>query len=260
MKHSWLLALVGLIGFTTLVDAQQRRQQAASARVDVEVRRWRPSLFSDWRFGSSGDPIDPVEDLGLESEQGFDVHATVAVARRLKLRLGRVNFKLDTEAPADRPIDFAGVSIESGEIVRTRADIVQLSGGVEFDLVQGRDGFFAIVADYAQFTAEPEIELVDDRTTAKPDKLDIRLPVLGLRGRVYLTPVLWAGFEAIGMKRETEGVYTDFTAAVAYGLTYNIFVTYGYRNLYTRDKSIEPIGDRATFRLSGNYVGVSIRF
>ena len=248
-------ALAGIFAAFPLV-AQQQRQRPA--RAEVEVRRWRPTLDADWRFGGTGDSFDPSTELGVESQQAFSIHSTVSISRRLRVRLSRVSFSYDSEAPATSPLSIQAVPVGIDETVTTRLELVQLAGGVEFDLVHSSDGFLAVVGDYAQFRAEPSLRIrgVD----LVPPRTDLRLPAFGIKTRLNLTPALFAGVEATGMKREADGVYTDFTASVGYGVTPNIYISYGYRNLYARDKTLEPTGDRGVYRLRSSFVGVLIRF
>ena len=250
------LTLVGVLAAFPLVAQQRQRQRPV--RAEIEVRRWKPTLVADWRFGGTGDSFDPSTELGLESQQSFSIHSAISITRRLRVRLARVSFSYDNEAPAATPLSFGNTPIGLDEPVTTRLEIVQLAGGVEFDLVHSQDGFLAVVGDYAQFRAEPSLRVrgVD----LSGEFTDLRLPAFGIKTRLNLTPALFAGVEAIGMKREAEGVYTDFTASVGYGVTPNIYISYGYRNLYTRDKTVEPAGDRAVYRLRSNFVGVIIRF
>jgi hypothetical protein len=125
-------------------------------------------------------------------------------------------------------------------------------------VVEGDYGFVAVVGEYARFDLRSSFESSAGAVTRDPER--IQLPLFGVKGRAYLTPSLAVSVEGVGMKRESEGVMTDFDASASYSLVKNVAVSYGYRNSYNRFKPLEVMGDRATVRLRGQYFSVTVRF
>lgn len=227
--------------------------------VEVEVRRWRSELISELRFsgdGVRGSDLTP-QGLGLPVERTWDYRGALRVTRRLKLRGSYflVKYEGGTEPGSDLGID--GLVVPAGSPLDSRLELESLRVGAEFDVLTGAYGYLAVVGEYGRFQARTAFASAGEERSAE---LEVQMPLLGAKGRVYLTPALALTVEAVGMKQESEGVLTDFEGSVSYSLIPNLALTYGYRNSYSRVKPVETAGDRALFRLRGQYFGVTVRF
>lgn len=261
-----LALLVSFAGPAAPLEAQ--RQPAGGpnfgerSTFELEVRRWSADLISEIRLsqgGIAGTTLDPAADLNLPEGRGLDYRISIRVLRRLKLRGGFVSFDYEGEAAPSSPIAVAGLPVEAGQTVTSLLEFEQTRVGAEFDLLRGVYAYLAVVGEFVRLETRTEFEA--GGVTARggePERMD--LPLFGLKGRVYLTPAMALTLEAVGMKREATGVMTELEASATYNLMPNLAISYGYRNSYNRFKELEASGDRAVFRLRGQYVGVTVRF
>ncbi len=223
-----------------------------NSRVEFEIRRWRPNFTSELKV--EGDSIYMTEDLGFSNPRDFEYKGFLRFGRWVKIRGGATMFKFDTAKTLERDITYAGVTFVEGTDVVTSMDTRFIKGGVEVELLLLREGLFSVFVDYCVFEAEPIISGPDQ--TANAGKLEVKLPTIGAKGRVYLTPSLALTVEAEGMKKDSTGVITDFEFVAAYSAGANFALEAGYRNLYV--KWLEE--GRATWRFEGFFYGAAIRF
>lgn len=222
-----------------------------SNRFEFELRRWRPRFRSELKV--DGDSIDPKEDLGLTDPRDFEYKGFVRFGRWVKIRGSGAVFNFESTATLRREITYAGVTFPEATTVSTNMDLRFIKGGVEVDVYAFREGFVAVMADYAVFEAEPTIGVSEARSSA--GKLEVKLPTVGLKTRLYLTPALALTVEGEGMKKDDTGVITDFEGVVTYNLGRSFAVSFGYRNLYAKWLK----DGRATFRLEGYFFSGAIR-
>lgn len=256
-----IAVFLSLTSVPALAQLQQRSPNLGEqSTVEIEVRRWQSDLVSELRLSTPGVPgtdLDPIIDLGLPNERTFDYHFGVRLTRRFKLRGNwfRIQYEADTLISQDLAI--AGQQFSSGSILSSLLELEQRRGGVEFDIFGGEYGFLSVVGEWARFQATTELD--SDEGAAMPERLRMDLPLLGLKGRMYLTPALAVTVEALGMQRESVGVMTDLDFSATYNAIPNLAFSYGYRNSYNRFKDIEP-DSRAIFRVRGQYFSVTVRF
>jgi hypothetical protein len=222
------------------------------SRVEFELRRWRPNFTSELKVG--GDSIYMKEDLGITDPRDFEYKGFLRFGRWVKIRGGATMFKFDTSQTLARDITYNGLTFTEGTNVQTTMDTRFIKGGVEVELLLLREGLFSVFVDYCVFEAEPIIRNLEQ--TANAGKLEVKLPTIGAKGRVYLTPSLALTAEAEGMKKDGKGVITDFEFVAAYSAGRNFALEAGYRNLYV--KWLEE--GRATWRFEGFFYGAAIRF
>jgi hypothetical protein len=258
-----LLAAALSLATAGLAPAQRQRANpnlGESGHVEFEVRKWRSDLVSELRLsglGAPGTTLDPSEDLGLPAVRTWDYHFAVRLSRRLKARGNWFKVRYDGTTVPEGELCTAGLCTPAGGELSTGLDVEMTRAGVEFDVLEGDYGFVAVVGEYARFDLRSSFE--SSAGAASPEA-KIQLPLFGVKGRAYLTPSLAVSVEAVGMKRESEGVMTDFDASATYNMVKSLAVSYGYRNSYNRFKPLEVIGDRATVRLRGQYFAVTVRF
>ncbi len=262
MKRGFvLLAPALLASATSLAQAPSRSPNLGeSYRVEVQYRRFRSDLFAELRLSGGGVPgttLDPTEDLGLPTERINDYHFGVRALGRVKLRGSWYKVKYEAEQAVESDLCVAGLCVAAGAGLATTLELEESRGGAEVDLLQGDYGFLAIAGEFGRFEARPTFES-EGESAGEPLRLDF--PLFGIKGRAYLTPALALTVEGMGWKSESEGVWTDFDASATYSGGRNFGLTYGYRNSYVRFKYIEAAGDRAVFRVRGQYFAVTVRF
>jgi hypothetical protein len=253
------LALVALV--SPLAYAQAPANMGEKSTVEFEVRRFRSDLVSELRLSTIGVPgttVDPVTDLGLPVERIWDYHFAVRLMSRLKIRGNYFQVKYDGTTSPTSEICIAGLCTPPGEELQSIMEIEQTRGGAEFNIVNGEYAILAIVGEYGRFRTTTSFESAEGSSSPEPLQLD--MPLFGLKGRVYLTPALGLTIEGVGMKRDSEGVWTDFDASATYSATPTFGLSYGYRNTYVRYSYIEPVGDRAVVRIRGMYLSATVRF
>lgn len=244
------------------LEAQQPRgsvNYGEQYRVEVEIFRWRSDLVSELRISGDGIPgsdLTPTA-LGLPSERTWDYRGALRITRRLKVRGRYFLAKYESDIQPTSPVAVGGIVVPAGAPLSTRLELEDLRVGAEFDVLTGAYGFLAVVGEYGRFQARSAFASEGSERTPEQE---IQLPLLGVKARVYLTPALALTVEGVGMKRDSEGVMTELDAAATYSLLPNLAISYGYRNSYNRVLPVETTGDRALFRLRGQYFGVSVRF
>ena len=230
-------------------------------KAEFEFRRWRAELASEVRLSGdviSGSTFDAAVELGLPSERIWDYHLAVRVLKRLKVRGSWYKFDYLGESISSENRAVSGLEVQAGMTLASAFEFEEQRGGAEFDIFQGLYGYLAIVSEFARFNARPSFESSEGEVSQ--EALRIQLPVFGAKGRAYLTPALSVTVEAVGMKRQSEGVMTDFEVQATYNAIPNLGFSYGYRNSYKRMNTIEESGGRAVFRHRGQYFGVLVRF
>ncbi len=259
----WFVMSVALrVVFPVRGNAQSRRPVGPYGEghvFEIEHRRWRPTLVSNFEVGGEdipATPISPTEDLGLSSnERKVEIRGFLRLGRRIKLRASRVSFDYQASKPLDRSIAFAGIEFPEGAIVETTLDLKYLKWGAEVDLISSRAGygFLAVVADYSSLEATPELTSAE-AGGASSGAIRVGLGTLGAKCRIYLTPTVSVTAEASGMKWGGN-VMTDLEGSIMYSLTRSVAISYGYRNHYT--KWLEG-SDLAVFRLRGYYFSLIV--
>lgn len=256
MSLRWIgLFCAVLVLSTEWVYGQQRAAPVGigeAARFEFELRRWRPNFRSEIKVG--GDSIDPKADLGWEEPRDFEYLGFLRLGRWIKVRGSGTMFKFDATKTLEREITYDGVTFPEGSTVESSMDLTYYKGGVEVEIYRFREGFISVFADYSVFEAEPILSSPEE-LAVNPGKQDIKLPTLGTKIKLYLTPSLGITLEGEGMKKDDTGVITDWYAAASYSLGANFAVSFGYRNLYAKWLK----GGRATYRLKGYYFSGSIR-
>ncbi|MFX1417175.1 MAG: hypothetical protein ACFFC0_10210 [Promethearchaeota archaeon] len=220
--------------------------------MEFEVRRWRPGLRSE--LAVAGPLFDLKSDLGVEDSRNQEYRGYIRFGRWLKVHASTFKFNFRGLSTLERDITFSDATFLEGTEVSTVMTLQHIKGGVEVDILALREGFLAVVVDYSDFKAKP-VNLSSADSSAE-ETLEMALPTLGLRGRIYLTPALALTAEATGMKRESTGVITDFEGVVTYNLSRNIGVSVGYRNFYA--KWLKQ--GRAVFRMEGYFFSGTVRF
>jgi hypothetical protein len=247
-----------------MLPAQVQRgnpNMGEGGRAEFELRRWRSDLVSELRLsdsGAAGTTVQAVEDLGLPTERTWDYHFAIRFSRRLKARGNWFKVRYDGQAIPGEELCIGGLCTPAGSELSTGLELEMVRAGLEFDLVEGDYGFLAVVGEYGRFDLRTEFESAAG--SVPPGQERMELPMFGIKGRVYLTPALALTVEGVGMKRESEGVMTDFDVSGTYNMVKNLAISYGYRNSYNRFRPLEDVGDRATVRLRGQYFSVIVRF
>ena len=263
MTRGFLVLASMLVAWTpSFAQAPARRSPnlGENYRVEFQGRRWRSDLIAELRLsgaGVAGTTLDPFEDLGLENERIWDYHFGVRLGGRFKLRGSWMKVKYEGETAVSSALCVSGLCVPAGSGVATTLELEESRGGAEVNLVHGDYGFLAVAGEFGRFEVRPGFES-GGVSAGEPLRLDF--PLLGVKGRVYLTPALALSVEGMGWKKESEGVWTDFDASGTYSAGRNIGFSYGYRNSYVRFKSIEAAGDRTVARVRGQYFAVTVRF
>jgi hypothetical protein len=260
---SLVLTPVALVLTLPLLAAAQQRSVNLGevSTVEFELRRWRSDLDFELRLSTPGVPgttIDDLDDLGFPAERTWDYHFAVRLLSRLKVRGNWFKVEYAGTVTPSSEICIAGLCAPAATELASSLDLEQLRAGAEVELLKSNYVILAVVGEYGRI--ETSMGFETSTASATPEPLLMQLPLFGLKSRVYLTPALALTAEAVGMKRESKGVWTDFDASATYSVKPNFAFSYGYRNSYIRDKSVEAAGDRAVFRLRGQYFSATVRF
>jgi hypothetical protein len=260
---SLVLTPVALVlALPLLAAAQQRSVNLGEvSTVEFELRRWRSDLDFELRLSTPGVPgttIDDLDELGFPAERTWDYHFSVRLLSRLKLRGNWFKVHYAGQVTPTSEICISGLCAPAGTELASSLELEQTRAGAELDLLKGNYAILTVVGEYGRIETSTGFET--STASATPEPLLMQLPLFGLKARVYLTPSLAFTVEGVGMKKESSGVWTDFDASATYNVKPNFAFSYGYRNSYIRYKSVEPEGDRAVFRLRGQYFSATVRF
>jgi hypothetical protein len=157
-------------------------------------------------------------------------------------------------------VTFDGQTYPAGIAVNSTLDWKAWRFGYEYDFVSNQRGFFGTIVD-VKYTDVSATLTAGGRVGATSARAPI--PALGGIGRIYLASNLSLTGELTGFAfpggwiKSTSGHYADMDLYAMLNFVDSFGIRAGYRKFdveYVRD------ADTGTFKLSGPYLGVSIRF
>ena len=228
--------------------------------VDVEGRYWFADLDASTRIESGSIPgtrIDIGQDLDVGDENLPEIRLTLSTGLNGKLRLAYLQGSFDGDTTLGQSIQFSGTTFAAN--TRVESDL---------DLYYGRIGWtwqFPVVPGV--FKIGPLVDLkgiVIDASVRSPGTglresalLPMAFPTIGAMLSVTPLAALDIFAEVSGMTLGGLGHVVDAEAGLRFIPVRFVTLSAGYRVF---DVRIEHDDDFATLKLTGPFVGVSLRF
>ena len=228
--------------------------------VDVEGRYWFTELDASTRVESGSIPgtrLDFGQDLDLDDANIPEIRLTFATGLNSKLRLAYLQGNFDGETTLGQSIQFSGTTFGAS----TRVD-------TDLDLYYGRIGWtwqFPVVP--GKFRIGPLVEVkglvidatIRSRTTGFRESalLPMAFPTVGAMLSVTPISALDIFAEVSGMTFGSYGHIVDAEAGVRFIPIRFLTLSAGYRVF---DVRVEHDDDFAKLRLTGPFIGASVRF
>jgi hypothetical protein len=233
---------------------------AESYHVELGAGFWNPTADMQIASGPNASSVDVKNDLGVGDKKFGEFQLVVKPALKHKIRVQFIPISYSQTATTARTLTFNGQTYPAGASIASSLDWKAWRFGYEYDFVSNFRGFIGTIVDVkytdvsATLTAAGQVGAAAAKTP---------IPALGGIGRLYLAQNLSLTGELTGFKipggwiKTTSGHYADMDLYAMLNFADSFGVRAGYRKFdveYTTDT------DMGTFKLSGPYVGVSLRF
>jgi hypothetical protein len=231
-----------------------------SYHVELGAGFWNPSADMQITSGAVGSAIDLKNDLGLEDKKFSEFQLVIKFAPKHKARIQFIPLSYTQTGTPKRPLTFGGTTYPAGTAVASTLEWKAWRFGYEYDFVSTYRGFAGVIVDL-KYTDVSAALTAGSSTAAASVKAPI--PALGGIARVYLAQNLSLTGELTGFKfpggwiKSTSGTYTDLDLYAMLNFADQFGVRAGYRKF---DVDYTMTNDTGTFKLSGPYLGISLRF
>jgi len=260
------LAVCALALVAVPAHAQYRPRPVASTspaesfHVELGAGFWNADADMQIASGAGGSTVDLKQDLGLQDKKFTEFQLVIKPALKHKIRVQLVPIKFTQTGTPRGPIVFGGQTYPAGTPVDSTLEWKAWRFGYEYDFVSNYRGFAGTIVD-VKYTDVNATLTAGGRVGAASAKAPI--PALGGIARIYLASNLSLTGELTGFKfpggwlKSASGHYADMDFYAMLNFVDALGVRAGYRKFdveYVKDT------DTGTFKLSGPYLGVSLRF
>jgi hypothetical protein len=260
------LAVCALALLAAPASAQYRPRPVASTspaesyHVELGAGFWKTDADMQIASGAGGSTVDLKKDLGLADRKFGEFQLVVKPALKHKIRVQLVPISYTQTGTPQSTIVFGGMAYPSGTAVTSTLEWKAWRFGYEYDFVSNYRGFAGTIVD-VKYTDVGATLTAAGRTAAAAAKAPI--PALGGIARIYLASNLSLTGELTGFKfpggwiKSTSGSYADMDVYAMLNFVDSLGVRVGYRKF---DVEYTKTDDTGTFKLTGPYLGVSLRF
>lgn len=238
---------------------------AESYHVELGAGFWNPDADMQIASGAGGSTVDLKQDLGLQDKGLQDkkvgeFQLVIKPALKHKIRVQFVPLSYTQTGTPRGTIVFGGVTYPAGTSVASTIEWKAWRFGYEYDFVSNFRGFAGMIVDVkytdvsATLTAAGRVGVASARAP---------IPALGGIARIYLAQNLSVTGELTGFKfpggwiKSASGHYADLDIYAMLNFVDSLGVRVGYRKF---DVEYTKTDDTGTFKLTGPYLGVSLRF
>lgn len=238
-------------------------QKGEKYHFEVSFNLWNPVpsfVVASDGLGIGGTTIDAQADLGIQQRQINDFRIVFKPAARHKFRFSYLPMDYISTVTLNATIYFNGrqypVSAEVGSDLKWKTYRI----GYEYDFVSNKAGFFGMILEAKETTAEIQLTSVVGNELAKAQA---PIPAIGFIGRVYPA----TGFSVTGeytifklpgnVFKDIDAHYTEFDIYATYNFTNNFGAQAGYRRI---DVWVTVTNVHGSALLSGPYFGGVARF
>jgi hypothetical protein len=250
-----------LLAATTAAQAQGFGQGELPAAerytIRVEYREYRPTLEGNMSKGVAAEPgtlLDFKDDLALDDERTFEIHAALRVKTKHKLRFSYMPVDY-SEIPghrAPRTFNFDDTRFDRDALLGTNLKGTSWFGAYEYDIITGDKGFLGIVAG-ARILDMDVLLVAPEQGKREQDEALEALPVLGVAMRIYFGKLSLEA-DASGMSINNRQAW-DFAGGARFHIADKIAIMGGYHYL---DLQGEDEPDEFSFRTSGYTFGLEL--
>jgi len=239
------------------------RATGETYRVEIGGAFWNPTpdiLISSEQFGLVGDPIDFVDDLGVEKKRHTQLRVVLRPGTKHKFRFEYTPLKYQAEGAIARDVVFNGIRFPVELPVATDLSWRAFRFGYEWDFLYLDRGFVGLLLEAKYTDVEATLSNVIDTEFVRARA---PIPAIGVIGRGYVAPSFsitgefsffkWPG----GIVEDTDGRYYDFDLYGTMNFSDNVGVQGGYRSF---DVFYRVDNDEGQFTMKGLYFGGVVRF
>ena len=233
---------------------------AESYHVELGAGFWNPTADMQIASGPNGSSVDVKNDLGLVDKKVAEFQLVVKPALKHKIRVQFIPLSYAQTGAPRSTVTFGGQTYPAGIAVNSTLHWNAWRFGYEYDVVSNQRGFIGTIVD-VKYTDVSATLTTAGRVGVAAAKTPI--PALGGIGRLYLAQNLSLTGELTGFKipggwiKTTSGHYADMDLYAMLNFADSFGIRAGYRKF---DVEYVSDSDTGTFKLSGPYLGVSLRF
>ncbi len=233
---------------------------AESYHVEFGAGFWSPTADLQITSGPSGSTIDAKNDLGLADRKAAEFQLVIKPALKHKIRVQFIPLSYTQTGTPRTDLIFQGTTYPAGTPVTSTLEWKAWRFGYEYDFVSNYRGFIGTIVD-VKYTDVNATLTAGSRTGATASRAPI--PALGGIARLYLAQNLSVTGELTGFKfpggwiKSTSGSYADMDLYAMLNFADKFGVRAGYRKF---DVDYTLTNDTGSFKLTGPYLGVSVRF
>jgi hypothetical protein len=217
--------------------------------------------YSDTEGTVSGTNIDFKKDLGLKDKMFPDVHLTVRLAPRHKLRGEYIPILYKQSATLSADLNFNGQAYLKGQAVDSTLRWNAWHAAYEFDVLTADRGYLGAIAAASSLNISGSTASTTQFGTAS---VNILMPGLGATARYYpASKVSVTGdvlfFDLPGGATSTHGHILEIDGYATFNFTKHAGVRAGYRSFDTTHVWGSPL-NTGSMTIRGPYVGGTAHF
>jgi hypothetical protein len=238
--------------------------RATGEQYHVEVGGffWFPTpdiLIASEQFGLEGDPIDFVDDLGIENKRHTQLRVVLRPGTKHKFRFEYTPMKYDAEGTIARDVVFNGIRFPVSLPVATELIWRAYRFGYEWDFFYRDRGFVGLLLEAKYTDVEATLSNVIDTEFVRARA---PIPAIGIIGRGYVVQNVsitaeLSFFKLPDVDEDYKGDYFDFDLYGTFNFTDNVGAQVGYRSF---DVFYKVDQDEGELDLKGLYFGGVVRF
>jgi len=260
------LAVCALALIAAPAQAQYRPRPVASTspaenyHVEFGAGFWKTDADMQIASGAGGSTIDLKQDLGLTDQKFGEFQLVIKPALKHKIRVQLVPISYTQTGTPRSAVVFSGQTYPAGVAANSTLDWKAWRFGYEYDFASSYRGFAGMIVD-VKYTDVGMTLTAQGRNGVAAVQAPI--PALGGIARVYLASNLSLTGELTGFKfpgswiKSASGHYADMDLYAMLNFVDAFGVRAGYRKF---DVEYTKTDDTGAFKLSGPYLGVSLRF
>ena len=203
-------------------------QEFENFRIELSTYAWLVSPGGSLQSGIA--PVDLQRDLQIESQPHFFGKLTVKPARRHRLMIEGVPYRLNGAASVTRQISFAGRTFTVQDFVTSTADIAYVAAAYQFDLVSRSQAHFGLLAGVGYVDATGTLTSRQFGFSGTEHQ-SFPLPQAGAEGRIFLLPrrnLLEVDGELKGMSLGDYGGFLQLAVRGGIGIGRHLTIQAGY--------------------------------
>jgi hypothetical protein len=239
------------------------RATGETYHVEIGGFLWNPTpdiVLSSEQFGLVGDPIDFVNDLGIEKKQHTQLRVVLRPGTKHKFRFEYTPLGYEAEGTIARDVVFNGIRFPISLPVASELTWKAYRFGYEWDFVYMDRGFVGLLLEAKYTHVEATLSNVIDTEFVRARA---PIPAIGVIGRGYVMPnvSITGEFSAFklpgGIDDDYRGRFYDFDLYGTVNFGDHAGAQVGYRSFEVFYKIDEDEGD---LQMRGLYFGGVVRF